>query len=296
MKSFSEFRFLWRECGLSCAVYYLRYKIRLASQRSTFIARRNRRREAKLDKIFSALFMQSNSTSIVNGRKYIRVSDTRFPQPLYLRPYSSDRNVFLQVLVNKEYQAVADIFDQYFHQPARNIVDCGSNIGLTSLYFSRCYPGARFVSVEPVRENIETLKLNFAAAGMTNFKVIEGGVWNEDRLLALNDTFRDGKEWSFNLRETDSSENSIQAYSLLKIVNDFNEPVDILKIDVEGTEKVLFADAAYTDKFLSKVKCIAMEIHDEFNCREQIYHALKKANFFYYDVKDMTIAINRNYA
>ena len=240
--------------------------------------------------------MQCNATSVVEGKKYIRVSDARFPQPLYLRPYSSDRNVFLQVLVNREYQVVADIYNQYFRQPARNIVDCGSNIGLTSLYFSRCYPGARFVSVEPVRENIETLKLNFSAAGMTNYKIIEGGVWNEDRMLALNDTFRDGKEWSFNLRESDDSDNGIPAYSLLKIVSDFNEPVDILKIDVEGTEKVLFADDTYTDKFLSRVKCVAMEIHDEFNCREQIYHALTKANFFYYDIKDMTIAINRNYA
>lgn len=296
MKSVSEFKFLWRECGLSCAIFYLRYKIDLAIQRSGSRLRRNKRREDKLDKIFSALFMQAHSTTVLDGKKYIRVSDALLPQPLYLRPYSSDRSVFLQVLVNKEYKCVADIFNQFFRQPARNIVDCGSNIGLTSIYFSQCYPGARFVSVEPVKENLETLKLNFAAAGMTNFRIVEGGVWNEDGMLMLNDTFRDGKEWSYNLREAKSSESGIQAYSLLKIVSEFGEPVDILKIDVEGAEKVLFADARYAGSFLGKVKCIAMEIHDEFGCREQIYDMLAKANFFYYDIKDMTIAINRSYA
>jgi hypothetical protein len=38
-----------------------------------------------------------------------------------------------------------------------------------------------------------------------------------------------------------------------------------------------------------------MEIHDEFNCRNTIYEILKENNFFYYDIQDMTIAINKKF-
>jgi FkbM family methyltransferase len=239
--------------------------------------------------------MHTSTTSAIGDRKYIR-EDAGLPEQVYLRPYSSDGDVYSQVIVKHEYSSVSDIFDQYFKTPARNIVDCGGNIGLTTVYFSQCYPDARFVTVEPMKDNIETMKLNFSAAGLRNFKLIEGGVWSEDCTLVVNEKFRDGKEWSFSLRPGMPGESGIPSYSLLEIVDSFDGPVDILKIDVEGTEKVLFSDPSYSAAFLQKVKCLAIEIHDEFDCRQQIYDAFRASNFFYYNIKDMTIAVNRNYA
>jgi len=295
MKSIREFFFLSKECGLYSALFYIWHKIALKLENSGWAVRRRERKARRLDKIFAALYMYTNETCVLEDRKYIRV-DAGLPDRVYLRPYSSDRDVYTQVIAKHEYSNVSDIFNQYFKTPARNIVDCGGNIGLTTVYFNKCYPGARFVTVEPMKDNIRTLKLNFSAAGLRNYKLIEGGVWSENCTLVVNETFRDGKEWSFSLRPGKGGEEGIPSYSLLEIVNSFDGPVDILKIDVEGTEKILFSDPLYSAAFLQKVKCLAIEIHDEFDCRQQIYDAFRAANFFYYDIKDLTIAINRNYA
>ena len=82
---------------------------------------------------------------------------------------------------------------------------------------------------------------------------------------------------------------------LNELLSTYPTTIDILKMDIEGSEKILFADGAYAARFLKKVRCLAIEIHDEFECRESIYETLAINGFFYYNIKDMTIAINRNY-
>ena len=45
---------------------------------------------------------------------------------------------------------------------------------------------------------------------------------------------------------------------------------------------------------LKKFRIIAIEIHDEFNCREAIYKILEDHNFTYFDDKELTIGVNQN--
>jgi FkbM family methyltransferase len=294
MKSIKEFNFLRKECGFFYALFYMLYKIDLAFLHSSIILQWKKSKERWLDKINSALYIYNNTTLTIAGQKYIRVN-AGLPDSLYLRPYSSDKDVYLQVFVNNDYKSVVDIYDQLFKDSPKNIIDCGCNIGLTTIYFFKHFPNAKYVSIEPIKDNIEMIKLNFKASGITNYNLIEGGVWNDNRSLSVSERFRDGKEWSFNLEADNNKTGEIQSYSLLDIVTSCGDIIDILKIDVEGTEKILFQDIEYASQFLSKVKCVAIEIHDEFDCRQQIYRCFSKNNFFYYDIQDMTIAINRSY-
>jgi FkbM family methyltransferase len=105
--------------------------------------------------------------------------------------------------------------------------------------------------------------------------MLHGGVWNKDTTLMLNRAFRDGKDWSISLEESKAGDGDINGYSLTKIVAKINGNIDILKIDIEGAEKMIFEDETATD-FLNKVKCIAIEIHDELFIREKIYSVLKE--------------------
>ena len=73
------------------------------------------------------------------------------------------------------------------------------------------------------------------------------------------------------------------------------ETIDILKIDIEGSEKEVFTGANADVSFLSKTKCIAVEIHDEFDCRDAIYSILTKYNFKYFDSGELTIGINQSF-
>ena len=68
--------------------------------------------------------------------------------------------------------------------------------------------------------------------------------------------------------------------------------VDLLKIDIEGGEAEVFKSSELTDAWLPRVKAMAIEIHDEFECRETIMKQLKKHDFQVVDsAEGLTIAI-----
>jgi FkbM family methyltransferase len=298
MKSFKEFNFLLRECGLFIALFYLSYKLRLKLLRSTWLERRNRSKDRRLEKIYSALSLYQHENVVLDGQRYIRSGKLNgLPYSVYLRPYSSDQKVFFQIFEREEYNSVIEIYNQLFRVPPSNIIDCGSNIGLATLYFNKHYPNAKFSAIEPFSDNSRLMRLNFESAGMNNYDILEGGIWNKDTTLYINRQFRDQKEWSVSLSEAPSpgDDKKIPAYSLLGLINRQQDAVDILKIDVEGAETLLFDDPEYSAAFLNRVKCLAIEIHDEFNCRNKIYNALVANNFFYFNTNELTLAINRSF-
>jgi hypothetical protein len=72
------------------------------------------------------------------------------------------------------------------------------------------------------------------------------------------------------------------------------ENIDILKIDIEGSEREVLTASTADVSYLSKTKCVAIEIHDEFDCRKEIYAILDRYNFSYFESGELTIGINQN--
>lgn len=66
------------------------------------------------------------------------------------------------------------------------IIDCGANMGVSVLYFSREYPTARIVAFEPEAEIFSVLQKNIAAYGLTNVEMHQKAVW--DRVTELEFT------------------------------------------------------------------------------------------------------------
>ncbi len=69
--------------------------------------------------------------------------------------------------------------------------------------------------------------------------------------------------------------------------------IDILKIDIEGSEKEVLTSPKADVSYLAKTKCVAIEIHDEFDCRESIYEVLRQYNFEFFNSGELTIGINQ---
>ncbi len=293
MKSVKEFLFLCRSCGFFYGVFYLLYKIRLKFSNSVITTAWNKSKVVWLKKIEGALFYYENDTAKIAQREFIQINNSTYGT-IYLRPYTSDKDVYLQVFVNEGYKSVISIYEQIFKEQPKKIIDCGSNIGLTTVYFKSKYPEATFLAIEPFTDNVSMMRLNFEMNNVKKVGIIEGGIWSKNETLSLRRGFRDGKEWSISIGKPDGSQGEISAFSILDIINQEGE-VDILKIDVEGSEKQIFTDLEYAKRFLQKVKCVAIEIHDEFDCRDRIYQAFKDSNFFYFDISDTTIAINKSY-
>ena len=207
---------------------------------------------------------------------------------------SSDIDVFKQINIFKEYLPAVNAYqDNFFNDKyIMNIIDAGSNIGLTSLFFLNYYKNVEILCIEPEPENFKVLEFNLM--GNNSCKKINGAIWSSTTKIKIAQDFRDKSDWSFRVEETDD-ENGIQAYSINELVSNYNiKFIDILKIDIEGAEKQVFTSKSSDLNFLNITKCIAIEIHDEFNCREDVYKVLTDYGYTLVESGELTIAINKN--
>ena len=170
---------------------------------------------------------------------------------LYLRAGTSDYPTFIQVFSDNQYDHPFDV------QP-KVIIDCGANIGLAAVYFANKYPDATIISIEPESSNFEVLKLN--TQHYPNIHCLKNGIWNRKANLKIEDIGL-GK-WGFITTEVPEPEpNTIAALSINDIREMFSiDEIDILKIDIEGSEKQMFKDN-YSG-WMNKSKLIIIELHD----------------------------------
>ena len=182
-----------------------------------------------------------------HNRPMLRLHPANLMHPVELRINSTDADVYGQVLVQEEYAAVA-----YDH--AEVIVDCGANVGYTSAYFLSRFPQAQVVALEPFPANAEMCRRNLAPYG-SRATVIEAAIWSYPTRLALH--YSDGDDWAVQVRPAQDGEyGEIEAIDLPSLGL---KHIDILKIDIEGSETELFACDA--DRWLPHVSNIAIELH-----------------------------------
>jgi FkbM family methyltransferase len=209
---------------------------------------------------------------------------------------SSDLNVFAQIFKYNEYKPLVDCFkDNFSNESKLNIIDAGSNIGLTSVYLNTFFPNSKFIVIEPDSSNFETMSFNLKENKVHNVVKVKGGIWSKNTNLKIISDFRDQKDWSFRVEES-NDDNGLEAYSFNYLFKKNSiETIDILKIDIEGSEKEVFLSEFSNLSYLKKTKCIAIEIHDEFDCRTDIYKILKEYNFEYFESGELTIGVNQNF-
>jgi len=175
--------------------------------------------------------------------------------PVALRLDSTDAEVYGQVITEEEYAPILDA-------GARTIVDCGANIGLTSAWFLSRLPEAQVIAIEPFPANAELCRRNLAPYG-ARARVIEAAVWNRCTSLVLD--YSGGSEWGVRVRPARPGEaGEIAAIDIPHLGLPW---IDILKIDIEGSEEDLFAEAEQT--WLPTVCNIAIELHGP--GREQVF-------------------------
>jgi FkbM family methyltransferase len=141
-----------------------------------------------------------------------------------------------------------------------SILDCGSNIGMSILFFKKLYPSARIVGFEPDPLTFDTLQKNLTRNALPDVTI---------HRLALGD--RDETRKFFRAWECDRSELTM---SLSKQRNDGRElevecrrlsgfivdEIDLLKIDIEGAEQEVLIDLVDSGK-LRLIKQMYIEYH-----------------------------------
>ena len=197
-----------------------------------------------------------------------------------LRLAGSDFEVFNQIILQDELKLVIKYASQ-LKDSALQIIDCGANIGLATLAFKKSFPKAKIISIEPESGNYIQLCKNISANNLSDVVAIEAGVWYEKTTLAPDLEFRDKSNWSFALKEAgDSLTNGIPVDSLFNIATTVGwSYVDLLKIDIEGSEFEIFRNVDKWQAILDTVKIISVEVHEEKGPASEIENILLKMVF-----------------
>jgi FkbM family methyltransferase len=220
------------------------------------------------------------------------INDKNFKIPI--KRNSSDALVFRQLILEEEYLDLIKIFQTNNIYP-KTMIDGGANIGFASIYFKAFFPDLQIIALEPVSSTFGRLVKNLKANNIKNVECIEKGLWRENTFLKLDKTNRDKSDWAFRLVESQvADENTIETTNIKSILEEKRwESIDFLKLDIEGGEASVFHDHESVKDWLPKVKVFAIEIHDEFNCRENIFQLLKDYNFEHWESSSLTIGINK---
>ena len=135
------------------------------------------------------------------------------------------------------------------------IVDCGSNVGLSLLYFSLQYPHAKVIGVEPDAGNFA--KSVALTRQHPSVQVINAGIASAEGSAALvntgkgNDAFRTEVSQAGGVR-------LVSVEGILRQQEDAIFPF-LIKIDIEGFEQNLFEkNVGWIDRF----PVLVIELHD----------------------------------
>ena len=206
----------------------------------------------------------------LESARVIRLTMPGVRYPFFLRSGTSDVEVFRQIFLNNEYDfrsypQFEKIDGAYRKATERGrrplIIDCGANIGLSSVWFSRLFPEAQIVAIEPAAGNTEIARRNLC--GYPNVALLQGAVWDSDTQVTISNT--SSSPWAYQVAEAQSetlanSDNSLRTFTipgLMEMVN-ANE-ILIVKIDIEGAEATLFR--ANTE-WVGLTDLIIIELHD----------------------------------
>ena len=192
--------------------------------------------------------------------------------PLHCRANSSDPKVFYQVFMEQEYSVLKGLED------VRLIIDCGANVGYSAAYFLSLYPKAKLIAVEPDSANFALLERNMKPYG-DRVELHMAGIWSHSTGLTLcRGEYRDGAEWATQVRESRAGEQpDVQAIDIGMLLRQSGcETVDMLKIDIERSESIVFAGGY--EEWLSKTRNIAIELHDD-ECKNIFNAAIARYSF-----------------
>jgi len=156
-----------------------------------------------------------------------------------------------------------DIFIQriYHFEAARPdplILDCGGNIGMSILYFKQRYPQARIIAFEPDPDIVPFLESNIAGNNLENVECVQAALSRE----AGKKIFYSDGICGSGLAETLTRENSHtwKKYEVqcMRLRDYLAEPVDFLKMNIEGAEYEVLADS---EDRLRQVREMIIEYH-----------------------------------
>jgi FkbM family methyltransferase len=212
-------------------------------------------------KILNLLYFKS-----IFSKKEKEVSQEIFGFKVTAYNYNTIIFLFKEIFITNDY------FFQSDNQTPK-IIDCGANIGMSILYFKFLYPNCSIVAFEPNPRAFDLLKKNIKQNKLEKIELYN---------LALSDKTEEIDFYTGNdneillastLKERGGQNNiKIQTHKLSAYLND---TVDLIKIDIEGSENQVLVDLVSSGKINDSKKYI-IEYHHKINNKKSSFSTFIK--------------------
>lgn len=191
-------------------------------------------------------------SKLIRDQRLLTVTTKETAFPLSYRANTSDRGVFRQIFLAREYSCVDDLTNVGL------VVDCGANVGFSAAYFLNKFPTCEVLAIEPDPDSFRVLARNLQPYE-GRWTALNSAVWSHPTGLKLVDTYRDGEAWGRQTRETSPGEPpDVFAIDIGSLLRDSHyDRISLLKVDIEGAESVVFSDAPW----IQDVDNIVIEFH-----------------------------------
>jgi FkbM family methyltransferase len=187
------------------------------------------------------------------------------PTTLNLRGQTSDLSVTYTIVCHRDYD-FPEIRDVDY------ILDCGAYIGVSTLHLKNTLKPKKAIAVEPNPENFNLLALN--CDNDDDIRCIHGAIWHDKKMLSIANP--NAEKFSFQCSDSvsETASSIIEAHTMSELLADFKDGRILVKMDIEGAEKEIFAE---NSKWLGMIDYLIMEIHP--GCWKAVFDAL--ANYDY---------------
>lgn len=222
---------------------------------------------------------------LADNDRLSRVEHPALVYPIWLTP--KDVLTFDETIIRR-----ANIPPETLHSliHRRRVVDVGANVGVTTTLFATTFSESPEIAIEPYPRNIEHLRQNASPYG-DQITVVEAALASQGGWARLDNPEKEamGHHGAYRFMG-ESSGLSTNSKLVRSITPDdiyrmcLGETIGLLKIDVEGAEKELFADSM--DRLLRIVNVLAIETHDHLipGCYDAVRLACERNNLL--DVTD----------
>jgi FkbM family methyltransferase len=140
------------------------------------------------------------------------------------------------------------IYDFSTNNRSPRILDCGANVGLSCLFFKQRFPDCKITAFEPDPKIFAYLSRFVASAKLPAVELVPKGVWSSATSLRFSSEGSDAGRICIGARAANVIE--IQTVRLRDYLC---EPIDFLKIDIEGAETEVIVDCADSLDYVSRL-------------------------------------------
>jgi FkbM family methyltransferase len=172
-------------------------------------------------------------------------------------------------------------FEPAVDSPA--ILDCGSNIGISILFFKKLRPRARIIGFEPDKPTFELLSRNVTENGLTGVSLHNAALSSRTGEVTFFSNGQGPGSLVMGLIEERAGEaRQVPSVVLSKFLQD---PIDLLKMDIEGAEMDVMQELAASGT-LKNVNAMVLEYHHHIRPEDHLSQMLRllEEHSFGYDV------------